>query len=38
MILVNLQIYLFSKGSEKEHFIYERLGNFVQDIRTKVSF
>lgn len=32
--LSRLQIKLFEIGSTKSHFIYERLGNLVQDIRT----
>lgn len=36
-MLAKLQLWFFGKGADKEHFIYERLGNFVQDIRTKFS-
>jgi hypothetical protein len=35
-MLAKLQMWLFSKGAEKEHFMYERIGNLVQDIRTKL--
>lgn len=36
-MLAKFQMWLFSKGAEKEHFFYERLGNLMQDIRTKIG-
>lgn len=36
-MLAKLQMWLFDKGSNKEHFVYEQLGNLVQDIRTKLK-
>lgn len=36
-MLAKLQLWLFEKGSKKEHFTYERLGNTIQVIRTKLS-
>ncbi len=35
-MLAKLQFWLFKNGANKEHFIYERLGNLMQDIRTKL--
>lgn len=34
-MLVKVQMWLFDRGAKKDHFFYERLGNFVQDMRTK---
>ena len=36
-MLDKLQLFLFSKGANKNHMFYERLGNLVQDIRTKLK-
>jgi hypothetical protein len=36
-MLAKFQMWLFSKGAEREDFTYERIGNFIQDIRTKVE-
>ena len=36
-MLVNLQMYLFSKGEDKEISVWDKLGNKVQDVRTFIS-
>jgi hypothetical protein len=36
-MLEKLQYWLFNRGANKKHFLYERLGNLVQDIRTKIG-
>lgn len=36
-MLAKLQFWLLSRGANKEHYFYENLGNFVQDIRTKLN-
>lgn len=35
--LAKLQFFLFEKGSRKNHHVYERLGNTVQDIRSMIK-
>ena len=36
-MLAKLPLWLFKKGSIKHHFVYEKLGNYVQDIRSKLQ-
>jgi hypothetical protein len=36
-MLAKFQMWLFEKGSTQEHFVYEMLGNLVQDVRTKLN-
>lgn len=36
-ILQNFQLWLLSKGADREYCIWDKLGNAVQDIRTFIS-
>lgn len=36
-MMAKLQIWLFEKGSSKDHMFWESLGNLTQDIRTKLN-
>lgn len=36
-MLVKLQMWLFSKGADKPYGVWDRLGNAVQEIRTKLN-
>lgn len=36
-MLTKLQMWLFGKGANKNHHFYEKLGNVVQDVRTKIG-
>lgn len=36
-MLAKFQMWLFSKGADKDYCIWDILGNLVQDIRTKFT-
>lgn len=36
-MLLKLQAWLFSKGADKPYGIWDKLGNTVQDIRSKLN-
>lgn len=36
-ILQNFQLWLLSKGVDKEYCIWDKLGNMVQDVRKFIS-
>lgn len=36
-MLYKLQFWLFSKGANKDYCLWDRLGNLMQDFRTKFT-
>lgn len=36
-MLLSLQMWLFSKGADKEYCLWDKLGNKVQDLRTMLK-
>lgn len=36
-MLAKLQMWLFRKGAYKNYCTWDRLGNLVQDVRTKIN-
>lgn len=35
--LAKIQMFFFNVGSRKNHFVYEAIGNKIQDIRTSLT-